>query len=216
MHDEITPRENPLSDREERLAQLAELANQAHDQMVACARQAVAHALAAGKALLEAKDLCDKGAWTKWLADHFRGSKRTARGYMRLATHWDQVGGDRQSVAGLNYTEATRLITGLACSDGRANGPTRSAAEKRAAAVARPQTELSRLTQSDQNAGESSLPVPASGRQFALLVHLLRQVVAELRRLAQSSHDGSYARHLLKNLESLPDAVAGYQWLRNG
>lgn len=48
-------------------------------------RTAIGHAIRAGELLIEAKELVPHGAWQRWLSEHFRGSERTAQGYMQLA-----------------------------------------------------------------------------------------------------------------------------------
>lgn len=99
MNDVVTTSECPLPDGDHDLARLAECANEAHSKVAGAIQQAVLHALEAGQALLEAKRLCLKGAWTAWLKANFRGSARTAQGYVRLVVHWNQVGGDPQRAA---------------------------------------------------------------------------------------------------------------------
>lgn len=69
-------------------ARLTELATQLGDAHAACETalsDALGHAFRAGDLLLEAKELLPYGAWGRWLAEHFAGSERTARGYMQLA-----------------------------------------------------------------------------------------------------------------------------------
>ncbi|MGH7134212.1 MAG: hypothetical protein ACREHD_00645, partial [Pirellulales bacterium] len=74
MNDVVTTSEPSLPDRDHDLARLADCANEAHSKVVGAMQQAVLHALEAGQALLEAKRLCRKGAWTAWLTDNFRAS----------------------------------------------------------------------------------------------------------------------------------------------
>ena len=68
-----------------RLAQLAAELGDRHAACEAALSDALGHAISAGGLLLEAKGLVARGEWQGWLADHFAGSKRTARGYMQLA-----------------------------------------------------------------------------------------------------------------------------------
>ncbi|HVA51079.1 MAG TPA: hypothetical protein VNH11_32360 [Pirellulales bacterium] len=74
MNTSLTVRENRKLERETALAQLAEVANRAHDGVLKAAREAVMRALEAGRALVEAKEICPKGTWTAWLAGNFGGS----------------------------------------------------------------------------------------------------------------------------------------------
>ncbi len=58
-------------------------------QSAAC--KAVEHAINAGNLLLQAKSLLPHGDWSQWLLENFRGSPRTARGYMLLANRLDSL-----------------------------------------------------------------------------------------------------------------------------
>lgn len=66
-----------------RLPTLADKASQEHSDSLKHAEKAVGHAIAAGEALIEAKELCKHGQWGKWLADTGI-PERTAQRYMRL------------------------------------------------------------------------------------------------------------------------------------
>lgn len=205
MTNEIMTGGDVATPRERELAEWAGLANQEHELVVGAARQAVAHALQAGQALLEAKRICLKGAWTVWLAGNFHGSPRTAQGYMRLATHWNQVGGDPQRVADLNYREVTRLLTGLSRSDGRINHGRRPNARQ----VAAPEPAVQ--AESSFAATAVASPRPAPSDRFAAVGELLRQAIGELRRIIESSAGHApFARHVLGPLECLCDGLARY------
>lgn len=67
------------------LAKLAEIANKAADVAETHAVNAVSQAVVAGDALLAAKQKCEHGNWTQWLAANFARSEVTAQRYMRLA-----------------------------------------------------------------------------------------------------------------------------------
>ena len=56
-------------------------------------QSAVVHAIRAGELLIEAKSQVAHGAWIPWLAENFEFTRQTASGYMRLATHADQLEG---------------------------------------------------------------------------------------------------------------------------
>lgn len=92
------------------LSELAERINAEHKAAEAAARSALGHALAAGKLLMEAKAAVNHGEWSAWLADHFEGSERTARAYMRLAKHWRTINAKRQSTADLSIHDALQLL----------------------------------------------------------------------------------------------------------
>jgi hypothetical protein len=54
-------------------------------------RDAVGYAIEVGEMLIEARSAVPEGAWMSWLEQHFPGSGRSARDYMRLARNADQV-----------------------------------------------------------------------------------------------------------------------------
>lgn len=68
-----------------RLEALAADIRIAHDESRTAAEQAAERAIAAGHALLEAKDLVPHGGWSEWLEQNVGFSERTARRYMQLA-----------------------------------------------------------------------------------------------------------------------------------
>src|SRR5690554_4799061 len=70
---------------------LATEANNHHQAAQNKARQAVAHALEAGRALAKAKAQLPHGQWADWLAVNFKGSDRHARRYIALATKLDTL-----------------------------------------------------------------------------------------------------------------------------
>lgn len=86
MNTTVTVRENRKLEREAALTQLAEAANRANNGVLAAAREVALRALEAVRALVEARNICPKGTWACWLAEHFDGSSATAHDYMRLAT----------------------------------------------------------------------------------------------------------------------------------
>jgi len=64
---------------------LAKRINAEHQAAHRAAKTAVAHAIAAGVLLIEAKGRIHHGQWLAWLSDNFDFSAKTATGYMRLA-----------------------------------------------------------------------------------------------------------------------------------
>jgi hypothetical protein len=83
-------------------------------------RDALGHAIAAGKKLHEAKALVKHGEWGAWLAENFPGSDRTARLYMRLATHSARVADlptVRDAVAQLAAPKQREAVTDDAATD---------------------------------------------------------------------------------------------------
>jgi transcriptional regulator with XRE-family HTH domain len=73
------------------LDELADIANREHELTQAAATSMLEHAIAAGTALLEAKDLCGHGNWIPWLEANFHATGHLARIYMRLSRHQDKV-----------------------------------------------------------------------------------------------------------------------------
>ena len=69
----------------EPLPALASEINAAALSAGSAAKDAVQHALRAGRLLIEAKDQLPHGQWEPWLAEHCQVSPRMARAYMRLA-----------------------------------------------------------------------------------------------------------------------------------
>jgi hypothetical protein len=82
---------NPLArmadERRKTLKLLARSANLSHRWAAASAGAVIAHIVAAGHALVQARDLCEEGGWLHWLRKNFDGSIRTAQRSMRVARH---------------------------------------------------------------------------------------------------------------------------------
>ncbi|HEX7376784.1 MAG TPA: DUF3102 domain-containing protein [Pirellulales bacterium] len=212
-HDLTLSGQGRPDDAERKLEQLAQRAMRAHENFQASMRQALAHALEAGQALLEAKALCPEGRWTKWRIANFRPSAGTARGYMRLATLWPQLGGDQQSIVDLTYTEALRLIRGKPNADGRLN--TGRSAERRK--LADPATSLDAANGRGEGGAEKtdgSVPrAEVADEPLSRFGQLLHLAIAELRRVVETQRsDSSYARHLLQPLERIHQGLASYRW----
>lgn len=91
------------------LAGLATAIQSEHDAATTAARTAIEHAIRCGELLTEAKAQVPHGGWAGWLAEHFPASDRTARGYMRLAAHADELA-DRQALADLGIEGALREL----------------------------------------------------------------------------------------------------------
>lgn len=73
-----------------KLKQIAVIANDFHIKSARAYRKGLRFAKRAGDALCEAKKLQRKrGTWQTWLDDNFKGSRETARIYMRLAKNWN-------------------------------------------------------------------------------------------------------------------------------
>jgi Meiotically up-regulated gene 113/Protein of unknown function (DUF3102) len=100
-------------ERRNTLALLAKSANQSHRWAVRAAGTAMAHVVAAGHALVQARDLCEEGGWLRWLRKNFEGSVRTAQRYMRVARYLPASGIDATRVPHRSQTALLRAIRGV-------------------------------------------------------------------------------------------------------
>lgn len=90
------------------LASLANTANTEHAAFEATASAAVAHAVACGEALIEAKAQLLHGQWLSWLVDHVEFNDCQAQRYMQIARNASRVS-DLDSVrAALNEVAEQR------------------------------------------------------------------------------------------------------------
>ena len=99
--------------RRNTLALLAKSANQSHRWAAAAAAAALAHVVAAGHALVQARDLCEEGGWLRWLRNNFEGSVRTAQRYMRVARHLPASGLDPTRASHQSQRAFLRSIRGV-------------------------------------------------------------------------------------------------------
>ncbi|MEO2047200.1 MAG: DUF3102 domain-containing protein [Pirellulales bacterium] len=74
------------------------------------AGKALDHAMQCGDLFTEAKSTCKNGEWQGWLNEHFDGSSRTARVYMRVADNRELIEAKRQSSAILSIDGAVKLL----------------------------------------------------------------------------------------------------------
>jgi hypothetical protein len=114
------------------LDSLASRINLAHDACAASLRAGLAHALEAGRLLVEAKAAVGHGNWSAWLAAHVAFSERTAQGYMRVARHAPELAGDPQRVADLSLRGALAMLAEPKASPDHAAELERMRAEARA------------------------------------------------------------------------------------
>lgn len=89
---------------------LAEQIKTEHGQAKRALKTTLVHALHAGDLLLEAKDRFKHGCWENWLTERCDLPPRTARRYMKLATHPKLLTEEIGHVADLSMAEALRLI----------------------------------------------------------------------------------------------------------
>lgn len=74
------------------LAELAKRINAAHNAFESGIRQSLSHAVEAGELLAQVKGSLPYGQWHDWLDKHFKGSRWTATGYMRIAARFSELG----------------------------------------------------------------------------------------------------------------------------
>lgn len=98
----------PTSEHGSELAELASRIRTEHQLCQSAFRGGLAHALEAGKLLLEAKGQCPHGEWGRWLREHCRIPERTAQAYMRVAR--GLAAGDPQRVADLSLRGALKQL----------------------------------------------------------------------------------------------------------
>lgn len=89
------------------LEELAATANREHELCEQQSREALTHGLAAGRALLLARDTVEPGAWFKWLGANFNGAQRTATAYMRFATYSEHL------KPSMTFADAQEAVSGL-------------------------------------------------------------------------------------------------------
>jgi hypothetical protein len=92
------------------LADLAARINAEHAEADEAVSRSLAHAMAAGDMLNEAKALVAHGQWLPWLKDQCRIPQRTAQHYMRLAKHRAEIEMKSATVANLTVRAAARLV----------------------------------------------------------------------------------------------------------
>jgi hypothetical protein len=90
-----------------RLPVLAAEIRRAHADVQEAARTAAEHAITAGHALLEAKELLKHGQWLPWLREHCALAERTAQLYMKIA----KSGLESATVADLGLKAAAQAFT---------------------------------------------------------------------------------------------------------
>ena len=94
------------------LADLAAQINAAHERVRDAAKAGLAHALAAGRLLLEAKAIMPHGEWLPWLEANCTASIRTAQAYMRAVNGLAKLDeANAQRVAHLSFRDALAALS---------------------------------------------------------------------------------------------------------
>jgi phage N-6-adenine-methyltransferase len=95
----------------EALEMLATRINAEHNAYIAAHKKGLAHAMRAGKLLMQAKELLEHGEWLPWLEQHCPGvSVRTVQLYMRLARGRATIECKYATVAYLTLNQADALL----------------------------------------------------------------------------------------------------------
>jgi len=93
------------------LPELAARINHEHEQVWQSMTQGLAHALEAGRLLIEAKGALPHGEWLPWIEANTTVSERTAQAYMRLSREWPKLDDAKaQRVADLPFRQVMRLL----------------------------------------------------------------------------------------------------------
>jgi hypothetical protein len=92
------------------LADLAERIKVEHAAVIAAVKQSLAHAMATGDLLAEAKAQLKHGQWRQWLAERCGIPERTASHYMRLARNRPEIEEKSATVADLTVRGAVALL----------------------------------------------------------------------------------------------------------
>lgn len=115
MKDSLLLTEKSQSLVPESLAKLAEWVNH-HNQCALDAGGAMLlHAKLAGDGLHKAKQICGHGNFGGWLVANFKGSRSTAKGYMRISKRWGEISQKDNGVANLSYRGALKLLAPRRC-----------------------------------------------------------------------------------------------------
>ncbi|HVA47634.1 MAG TPA: hypothetical protein VNH11_14790 [Pirellulales bacterium] len=192
-------REELSEEKRQRLEQLAEWANAAHDLAEDAALRFCRHSVQAGMALLEAQDLCPKEIWSAWLADHFDWSARTAQRYMRQAKIVLLMGGKTTDLSFLPPEELARLLEqGL-----------KRIERQRVAALTQSEAATSATREEDAavlEVSDNSPPPPppsASGDPLATTLGLFDELLAALERAIESGQWLDYGPYVLNELQRI-------------
>lgn len=94
----------------EGLARLAARAEGEHQSALSSAKTAVAHAICAGEALLEARQIVTPGNWAAWVESQTSMSEWTAKVYMRVAAYRDEL--PANGVEAMTLTQAAQYLRG--------------------------------------------------------------------------------------------------------
>lgn len=194
-----------LADERQHLAQLFDRANVAHESAKQGALQFCRHSVVAGAALLEAQSLCPKRLWGAWLKDHFHGSARTAKRYMRQVKEM-LVGGEMTDLSPCPSEELAWQFTAALARLERRRLADPAQGEQTAAAVP-----AGKPRQMLECASEP--PPRDAGVTRKTILDLFDQLIAALRELIRFGKETAFERVALEELESVRQDVANCRGL---
>lgn len=181
-----------------RLEQLAEQANLSHNLAKDAALQFCKHSIEAGIALLEAHDLCPKGTWFAWLAEHFDGSIRTAQRYMQQANCVLPIGGDTTDLSRHHPEELTRLFSSALKRLERQRAAAAVHSESSAAVVA-----AEGITEAVDVVNDNPPSNISNGDPLTRVVALFDELLAALRLAIDSGQWLDYGEFVLDEMERI-------------
>lgn len=90
---------------------LAARINEEHRQVEVAVTTTLSHAIRVGRLLVRAKEGVPYSSWGAWLAENFEGSDRTARTYMRVYTHREELVENRHNPATLSLDDVLKVLS---------------------------------------------------------------------------------------------------------
>lgn len=189
-------REDLSEEERQRLTQLFEQANMAHDLAKDGAMKFCRHSIEAGMALLQAQELCPKGAWFAWLRDHFDGSIRTAQRYIEQAKDVLLMGGGTTDLSCRPSEDVSQLFAVAM----------KRIKRQRVAAIAHNEAEANASSTEEAVEGHistNSLPLPVNDDPLAVIMALFDELLTALRRTVESGQKLDYGQFVLEELERI-------------
>ena len=95
------------------LDDLAQKINEHHDEAKNAMKKGLEHAIAAGRLLLEAKEMVPHGKWLPWLEANCTVADRTAQLYMRVSRESKTIEAKYATVADLTLRDGLKALTVL-------------------------------------------------------------------------------------------------------
>lgn len=196
-----------MVEAQQRLDQLAEKAKEAHFAAQNFAATAVERALEAGRALLEARDLCPHGTWMPWLKKHFQHEVGTARSYMKAAKRWHVLAAQCPNAAQLPLRDVIKLLSHLVPCGSSEPAPTDTSASHRQIegqpGAGSPATEP--LSVSPTSSADDHEAVQMVVDLYHRLIEALRYVVQ------RGQRDTSYFELVLKALDRVRPEIEDFE-----